>query len=106
MKTTPPVKALLSEGGGGKAAGGSSATASSESSEREPVLTTIPLRQGEPEIGRVPANVTQKSLTIHDGGEYTIKTGAGMEVEKMRIVVLKMPGFLGGILRRIFKIRS
>jgi len=28
-----------------------------------------------------------------------------MEVMQMKIVVLKMPGFLGGILRRIFKIR-
>jgi hypothetical protein len=31
-------------------------------------------------------------------------TGAGTEVMHMKIVVLKMPGFLGGILRRLFKI--
>jgi len=37
--------------------------------------------------------------------EYTLVTGAGMEVLLMKIVVLKMPGFLGGILRRLFRIR-
>jgi len=50
-------------------------------------------------------NLTRNRLTLPRISEYTVETGAGTEVMKMKIVVLKMPGFLGGILRRIFKIR-